>query len=313
MAVNDSLIETVEDIPGNVSVANNAVTLPRKAPAQRIHPVGAEHGCVTERESLAMVDEGFFRLCSRQERRLGIIDILEIPPPEEALFAIRRHVIIHSGNERVVVIQNRGAEAKTGIVQTVAHGAVVGIELASTEGLVKVSGAAVENRRIDPRLRRVDALACPWIESLDVGARKRLDLRRLGGIVVGVVVIPQVPRAQRRRRDSPHLALLFASSCAFIIEKEESAVLAQGSSEGRAKNISQQFVGLVWLSPAQFCGLHEIVVSTGNRVAVRFVERSMKRIGAALGNERNLGARTSALVGVVIAGGDAKLLHRILG
>ena len=56
--------------------------------------------------------------------------------------------------------------------------------------------------------------------------------------------------------------------------------------------------------------LKEPVIGAGSGIAIVFVQRTMKVVRAALGDQRDLGAGRPALIGIVVGGCNAEFLDR---
>ena len=102
--------------------------------------------------------------------------------------------------------------------------------------------------------------------------------------------------------------VLLALAITFIVEEEEEAIFLQRTSHGRAEDIANQLQRFVGLAITQLRLLHEPVVGAGESVAVVLVQRSVKSVGAALGDERDLRSGGAALVRVVVRGSNAEFL-----
>ena len=100
-------------------------------------------------------------------------------------------------------------------------------------------------------------------------------------------------------------------SSALIIDKEENTILADGSAEGAPEDVADELGRYIRLTRLQFRRLYEIIVGAGGGVAVIFVERTVKIVGATFGNERHLCARGASLVGIGIRGCDSELLDGV--
>src|SRR5262249_32839582 len=85
------------------------------------------------------------------------------------------------------------------------------------------------------------------------------------------------------------------------------------SSQRSPKDVPEQFIRRIRLIAARFGCLYEIVIRTGDGVAVILVKRSVERIGTTFRDQCHLGAGSSALIGIVIGSGHAEFLHGIEG
>src|ERR1700739_2273756 len=65
MAVDDPLVESVEDVPLGVGVADNSRALPREAPVKTVYDVRTQHGRVADGKSFAVIIEDRFWAASR--------------------------------------------------------------------------------------------------------------------------------------------------------------------------------------------------------------------------------------------------------
>ena len=102
------------------------------------------------------------------------MQVLQRTPPKDGVLAVLGDVVIETRDENAVVETDRRAETKTGIVESVTDGRVVGVELAGTECGIEISRSArasqVEDGWVDAGSGRIDPLGRPRIEFLDVGA-----------------------------------------------------------------------------------------------------------------------------------------------
>ena len=104
---------------------------------------------------------------------------------------------------------------------------------------------------------------------------------------------------------------IFRLALAFIGAEEEQAVFQNGAPERAAKRIANDFLWDVGLAVQQLGVLVEPAVGRGDRRAILFVERAMKGVGAALGDQRDLTSGGAALIGIVACCGDTKLFDGI--
>src|ERR1700674_2866512 len=117
--------------------------------------------------------------------------------------------------------------------------------------------------------------------------------------------------AQTLGRYGPHRTLLLSLPRALVIGEKEKPVLLQRTSQGNAKDISQQLVGEIRLAASRFRSFDKEVVGAGDGVAVVFVEGTVETVCPALGDQRHLGSRTGTLIGVVVGRCYPELLDRI--
>src|SRR5579864_6622877 len=107
--------------------------------------------------------------------------------------------------------------------------------------------------------------------------------------------------------------MFFPLASAFIVEKEEEAILFHRAAERSSENVADELIGKIRLAASGYSRLDEPVVRAGYGVAMVFVERTVKIVCAALGDQCHLGSGTVALVGIVVRGGHAEFLHGIEG
>src|SRR6476620_7551141 len=105
--------------------------------------------------------------------------------------------------------------------------------------------------------------------------------------------------------------LRFPLAGAFVIAKEEEAIINDRAAKRCSKNVSEKFQWLVRLPTRQFCLLNEIVVGAGDGVAHVFIRRAVEVVCAAFGYESNLSARTGTLIRVVVGGSHAEFLDGV--
>ena len=103
----------------------------------------------------------------------------------------------------------------------------------------------------------------------------------------------------------------FPGSLSLIRQKKEEAILEDWSANGRAKGVADQLAGNIGETILQLRAFVEPVIGLSNVGAVVFVSRTMKAVGPAFCDQRDLGAGGTAFIGIGIAGGYAKLLQRI--
>ena len=83
MTVDNTLIQTIEDVPFLIAVPHNASALAGKSPGSCVHHARIENCCVSQGETLAVVTQSRFRRRPRQERGLRIRQILQVTAPEQ--------------------------------------------------------------------------------------------------------------------------------------------------------------------------------------------------------------------------------------
>ena len=165
-----------------------------------------------------------------------------------------------------------GGETKTGEIQTVAHRNIVG------------QGVALQDAQ--DGLARSDALR---IHRTDLVGRQA-DGRSVIGEVVDVS-LPQIGG-----RHGAHDALRLAITASFIVGEEKQTVSLDRATERAAKDIADELGRIVGRTIAQFRLFNKVVVGTGVGVAVVFIGRTMKIIGAAFCYQCNLCARRKSSI-----------------
>src|SRR5262249_5768558 len=115
--------------------------------------------------------------------------------------------------------------------------------------------------------------------------------------------------AQRIRGDHTQSTVFFSLSCPLIVGKKEKPVLDDRPAHSAAENVTDQLERSVSFSCCELCLLDEVIVGAGDCIAVIFVKSAVETVGAALCDQRDLGARRTSCVSVVVACRDAELLH----
>src|SRR6202041_2196088 len=92
---------------------------------------------------------------------------------------------------------------------------------------------------------------------------------------------------------------------------KEEPVLLDRPSQRYAKHVVGELRRFVGQAAAELRLFQKRVVRAENRVAVVFVGRAVKVVGAALGHQRDLGSTGIAGVGVGVGGGDPEFLDGI--
>src|ERR1700716_1067161 len=82
VAVNNTLVQTVEDVPFLIAVPHKAGALAGESPGGRVHHGRAENGCVSQGEAFTVVRQSLLGRGSWQERGLRIRHILQVTAPE---------------------------------------------------------------------------------------------------------------------------------------------------------------------------------------------------------------------------------------
>src|ERR1700738_3180306 len=140
VAVNDSLIQPQEFVPGLVGISDDAKALPRKSPEKRICEIGVEHRGIAESKAFAVVDVGLFRRIARQKRSARVAYILECSTPEQQVPAVCCETVIKAGDEDIVVQFGGCAENESGVIEAIAGGKIVGYRPTIAEGLIEITG-----------------------------------------------------------------------------------------------------------------------------------------------------------------------------
>ena len=76
VTIDDALIESVENVPLRVRIADDSSALPREAPMEAVHGVRAQYRRIAHDKSLAVVIDDRFRWASGQKRGLRVVEIL---------------------------------------------------------------------------------------------------------------------------------------------------------------------------------------------------------------------------------------------
>src|SRR5260370_36699825 len=111
--------------------------------------------------------------------------------------------------------------------------------------------------------------------------------------------------ARCRRREHWFGGWLPPSAGALIVGKEEQPVLLKRPADRCAKNIAIELQRLVRQPYILFRLLDQVIIGAGDCIPHVFIQRTVKRVGPALGHERDLCAGTLALVSPIIRRGYA--------
>src|SRR5216684_4769221 len=122
MAIGDSLVEPEESIPRLIGIADECSALASKSPMKSICQGVAQYRRISNREPLAVIQDSLLWGSTREKRRLRIAEILKGAAPEQNLLSVGGKVVVHAGDDRVVVQTDWRGKAVSGVVHSVTYG-----------------------------------------------------------------------------------------------------------------------------------------------------------------------------------------------
>ncbi len=316
LAIGDALIETDEGIPGLIGVAQDSVACPRESVMKAVDGAGTDHVGVADGEPLAVVINHGFRRCAWEEGFAQVVPVLKVPAEEQSVLAGGVEVIVEACHDGVVRGTDGRAEAVARVIQAIAHGEIIGYEVA--EVLIEVrlhDGTRPDAIRI--HVRDVLRAESPESRRYRVGIHAVVARDVSSGAGRGIERAVRFQRALVAKdaiahglgRDRAYGAVFFALPCTFVVREEEQPVFLNRAPERDTENIAVELQRLVGLVIEQFRGLHQIIIGAGEAVPQIFVSRSVEAIGAAFRDQRNLCPGALPLISAIVCGGNTKLLN----
>ena len=238
---------------------------------------------------------------SRKVLVAGLDIFLEIAAKEEVILAV--HVVVDLGNAGVERGGRGGREENLSAVE-----AAVTTNGAGGGGL---SGKICIHGFVGSGALRADRRAVEGVRG--AGGIRRYNLLgreciRLAGCRVGVI---EAAAHEGGRGHSGSDDIVGGNALAFVVEEEKELVFEDGTAEATAEGVHQIKGRGVRRTGGHIVVLEEVLVGDDVVRAIVLVERAMKLVGSALGDEVDLCAGGAARGRGAVGGGDAKFLSGV--
>src|SRR5215471_116957 len=286
-------------------------TLPRVAPMKVVQQRWADRCRVANRESLAVVSQTGKWNAAGKIGRTRLHVVAQSTSPEQAVIAICGELVIHPSDIPVAVGWNWATETIAEEIESIPLRVVIGMRerLQVAAGVTAYDRVRTDSMRVQLRqvLPREAEYSSGNVVNLSAhpGDRSSRALRCVRALVLNNAVTKSIAG------HNTDIAFFFALTSRFVIGEEVKAVLDEGTANRSAEDVADQFRSDIGFAALNLRRLHKVVVGAGIGIAEIFIKRTVKTIGAAFGDERDLGARRASRISTIIRGRHAEFLHGI--